>query len=82
MLLIIIIIIINSDGFWMTTFVSDSIHLGSSPLDPMLSSPVVLHQLAVALLQLSGHPVQLLVHLGMLLIHLTQHVHLLAQILV
>ena len=55
--------------------------LPSLPLDLLLGGPVVLVQLAVALLQLSGGQVQLLVHLGVLVIHLPQLVHLLSEIL-
>ena len=51
------------------------------PLNLLLGGPVVLTQLAVALLQLPGGHVQLLVHLGMLVIHLPQQVHLLSEIL-
>lgn len=53
----------------------------SVPLDLLLGQTVVLHQPVVALLQISGCCVQLLVHFCVLVVHLTQQVHLLRQVL-
>lgn len=50
-------------------------------MDLLLGLAVVLHQSLVALLQILGGHVQLLVHSCMLLVHLTQQVHLLGQVL-
>lgn len=52
-----------------------------SPLDLLLGRPVVQDQFVVALLQLSGRHVQLLVHFGVLVIDLPEEVHLLRQVL-
>lgn len=51
------------------------------PLDLLLGRPVVQNQFAVALLQLSGRHVQLLVHFSMLVVDLPEEVHLLRQVL-
>lgn len=51
------------------------------PLDPLLGRPVVQNQFVVALLQLSGRHVQLLIHLSMLVVDLPEEVHLLGQVL-
>lgn len=55
--------------------------LRHSPLDLLLGQAVVLHQSVVALLQIPGCCVQLLVHFSVLVVHLTQQVHLLGQVL-
>lgn len=52
-----------------------------SPMDLLLGSLTLQHQLLVAQLQVSGRQVQLLVHFGVLLIHVPQHVQLLGQVL-
>lgn len=52
-----------------------------SPLDPLLGRPVVQNQFVVALLQLSGWHVQLLIHLSVLVVDLPEEVHLLRQVL-
>ena len=52
-----------------------------SPLDLLLGRPVVQNQFVVALLQLSGRHVQLLVHFSVLVIDLPEEVHLLRQVL-
>lgn len=48
-----------------------------SPMDLLLGSLTLQHQLLVGQLQVSGCQVQLLVHFGMLLIHVPQRVQLL-----
>lgn len=50
-------------------------------MDLLLGQAVVQHQSLVALLQILGGRVQLLVHSCVLVVHLTQHVHLLGQVL-
>lgn len=50
-------------------------------MDLVLGQTAVLDQPLVALLQVPGGHVQLLVHLGVLVVHLTQQLHLFAQVL-
>lgn len=56
--------------------------LGEIPLDLLLGLPVVPHQSLIALLQIPGGYIKLLIHFGVLVIHLAQQVHLLGQVLV
>lgn len=51
-------------------------------MDLLLGQAVVLYKFLVALLQIPGSHVQLLIHFGMLVVHLAQQVHLLGQVLV
>lgn len=53
----------------------------SSPMDLLLGSLTLQHQLLVGQLQISGCQVQLLVHFGVLLIHVPQRIQLLGQVL-
>lgn len=50
-------------------------------MDLVLGQAVVLHQPLVALLQILGGHVQLIVHFCVLVVHLTQQLHLLGQVL-
>lgn len=52
-----------------------------SPLDLLLGCPVVQNKFVVALLQLSGRQVELLVHFCVLVVNLSEEVHLLCQVL-
>lgn len=55
--------------------------MGDGHVDLLLGQAAVLHQPHVALLQIPGGLVELLVDFGVLVIHLTQQVHLLVQVL-
>lgn len=52
-----------------------------SPVDLLLGSLTLQHQLLVGQLQVSGRQVQLFVHFGVLIIHVPQRVQLFGQVL-